>query len=422
MMKPRTLGIVAGVVILLAAGFLFNKLPQPIIEIAPEKLFSLGPLNVTNTIFTAWVMIILIGGGLYLGTRKLEMVPRGFQNVFEAVVEGFGNTVTGVAGEKNGRRFFPLVFIFFLYIVLCNWAALTPVFNHIGISEDVFHHLEEEIAHEKANGKTVTSEPHEFQGWVMKKSGITMVPPLVKTKYVKAEVPAGTPLDLQPCYISVAIAAKLERQKPACADTLPKTEGHAAELTPSAGLRALSDEGGHAVPEPLNSDEVFGFVAPFFRGVNTDINAPLSYAIWSAIFVEFWGISMLGLGTYGSKFFAFGAVLKKGPIGIIDIFVGLLELVSEFARLISFTFRLFGNIFAGEVLLFMMSFLVPFVLIDVFYALEIFVGLIQGFVFSMLTLVFAVMATSHHGDHDEHHDDHHDAGHGAPESAGAPSH
>ena len=71
-------------------------------------------------------------------------------------------------------------------------------------------------------------------------------------------------------------------------------------------------------------------------------------------------------------------------------------------RVVSFTFRLFGNVFAGEVLLLMMSFLVPLVLINVFYGLELFVGLIQAFVFAMLTLVFAQTAVSHHGDaHEE---------------------
>ena len=91
-----------------------------------------------------------------------------------------------------------------------------------------------------------------------------------------------------------------------------------------------------------------------------------------------------------------------GAAGIIDVFVGLLEFISELSRIISFTFRLFGNIFAGEVLLLMMTFLVPFVLADIFYALELFVGLIQAFVFAILTLVFAVSAvTVHGGDHDE---------------------
>ena len=85
-------------------------------------------------------------------------------------------------------------------------------------------------------------------------------------------------------------------------------------------------------------------------------------------------------------------------MGIIDVFVGLLELISEFIRVVSFTFRLFGNVFAGEVLIVMMSFLVPLLLVDIFYGLELFVGLIQAFVFAMLTLVFAQIAVAHHGD------------------------
>ena len=101
--------------------------------------------------------------------------------------------------------------------------------------------------------------------------------------------------------------------------------------------------------------------------------------------------------------------IKKGPLGLIDIFVGILEFVSELSRMVSFTFRLFGNIFAGEVLLTMMMFLVPFVLVDVFFGLELFVGLIQAFVFAMLTLVFAQTAVAHHGggEHEGHGEAHH---------------
>ena len=141
--------------------------------------------------------------------------------------------------------------------------------------------------------------------------------------------------------------------------------------------------------------------------MNTDINAPLAIAIFSFIFVEFWGLSALGPG-YLKKFFAVDA-FKKGPLGVIDIFVGLLEFVSELSRMVSFTFRLFGNIFAGEVLLTMMMFLVPFVLVDVFFGLELFVGLIQAFVFAMLTLVFAQTAVAHHGggEHEGHGEAHH---------------
>ena len=86
---------------------------------------------------------------------------------------------------------------------------------------------------------------------------------------------------------------------------------------------------------------------------------------------------------------------KGGPIGL---FVGALEMVSEAARVISFTFRLFGNIFAGEVLLIAMAFLIPLIGLVPFLGLELFVGLIQAFIFSMLTLVFAATATVSHAD------------------------
>ena len=84
----------------------------------------------------------------------------------------------------------------------------------------------------------------------------------------------------------------------------------------------------------------------------------------------------------------------KGPIGF---FVGILEGIGEIARLISFTFRLFGNIFAGEVLLIAMAFLMPIIGIIPFLGLELFVGVIQAFIFAMLTLVFASLATISHG-------------------------
>jgi F-type H+-transporting ATPase subunit a len=88
-------------------------------------------------------------------------------------------------------------------------------------------------------------------------------------------------------------------------------------------------------------------------------------------------------------------------------FVGILELLSEFIRIISFCFRLFGNIFAGEVLILMLTFLMPFLFVDVIYGLELFVGFIQASVFALLTLVFATMAVEHHGE-EEHHEAHHD--------------
>ena len=98
---------------------------------------------------------------------------------------------------------------------------------------------------------------------------------------------------------------------------------------------------------------------------------------------------------------------KLGPFELIfpftDIFVGLLELMAEFAKIISFSFRLFGNIFAGSVLLFVMGSLIPVVVQSGFLFLELLVGVIQALVFGLLTLVFMTMATMSHDEHEDEH-------------------
>ena len=137
-----------------------------------------------------------------------------------------------------------------------------------------------------------------------------------------------------------------------------------------------------------------GLLVPFLRSANTEVNTTLAIALVAMFIVHFWAFRALGFFGHVGKFLNF----KSGPIGL---FVGILEGISEIARVISFTFRLFGNIFAGEVLLVAMAFLLPLIGIIPFLGLELFVGLIQAFIFSILTLVFAAMATVSH-DAEEH--------------------
>jgi F-type H+-transporting ATPase subunit a len=129
---------------------------------------------------------------------------------------------------------------------------------------------------------------------------------------------------------------------------------------------------------------------PYLRAGTADLNTTLALAITSMFLVQFFGIKHQQLG-YFKKFINF-----SNPI---NFFVGVLETVSEFAKIVSFAFRLFGNIFAGEVLLAVIGFLVPVVAPMPFYGLEIFVGFIQALVFSMLSLVFFNMATMGHDEH-----------------------
>jgi F-type H+-transporting ATPase subunit a len=118
----------------------------------------------------------------------------------------------------------------------------------------------------------------------------------------------------------------------------------------------------------------------------------------SVILTQIFGLRERGLAYIGN-FIRFKGFSTKGiGMGFIDFAVGILELVSEVAKIISFSFRLFGNIFAGEVVLIVIISLVSLLLILPFFGLEIFVGFIQAFVFFILSLVFYSMATQSHGD------------------------
>jgi F-type H+-transporting ATPase subunit a len=165
-----------------------------------------------------------------------------------------------------------------------------------------------------------------------------------------------------------------------------------------------------ALVGPLEEDEgeheAHGYVlVPFLRAANTDLNTTLALAIVAMVMVQVYGIRELGAQEYLGKFVQTKRIGDGQPMGLIDLFVGGLESISEFAKIISFTFRLFGNIFAGQVLLFVMAFLIPFVFFGVliFWGLEIFVGAIQALVFMMLTFVFLSMAMTGHGDHEGQH-------------------
>jgi len=136
--------------------------------------------------------------------------------------------------------------------------------------------------------------------------------------------------------------------------------------------------------------------AAFLRPAGTDLNMPLALALVSFVFVEALGIRTFGLRYFG-KFIRVGNLLR-GRIftGLIDLFVGLLEAVSELVRVVSFTFRLFGNMLAGEILLLVSAFLVAFVFTVPFYGLELLVGFVQALIFAGLTLVFASVALTPH--------------------------
>lgn len=200
------------------------------------------------------------------------------------------------------------------------------------------------------------------------------------------------------CYTGVGLA-------PWLAD-----EGGSDDHGDDAGEEHADEEHGipsHPAPSSEEAKLVPWVVLPFVRVPSTDLNMTLSIALVAFVMIQFIGFRALGIG-YLTKFFNF-RTLFTSPLGGIDVAVGLLELIGDFAKILSFSFRLLGNIFAGSILLFVMSFLVP-ILPWPFFILEFFVGIIQALVFALLTAIFMNLATASHG-HDEHHDEEHASEH-----------
>jgi F-type H+-transporting ATPase subunit a len=190
------------------------------------------------------------------------------------------------------------------------------------------------------------------------------------------------------CYVSnggVSLITGYRVGDPECPIKIAGADAKSADLVSSEGT----------------DPKAGAIVVPFLRRPTSDLSTTLALALIAFIAIEFWGIQANG-GHYFQKFLDFGNLRKggmmKGFIGYINFVVGGLELLSELIRIMSFAFRLFGNMFAGTILVFVMSFLVPMFLPTVFVALEFGVAVIQAFVFLMLITVFTSLAVaSHHG-------------------------
>lgn len=262
---------------------------------APEVIFHLGSIPITNTLLNTLLVDFIIIGFALLASRKLSEVPGKLQNFTEYVVESSFNLTSSIAGKRTSM-IFPFFMTFFLFIFIANFTNLIPGINTFGIEE---------------------------------------------------------------------------------------------------GDRFV----------------------PFFRGTTSDLNTTLALAIISLTATHAMSIKTLGITEYLSRFIPFFPFLisvlrgkpkfsldTSGPINMfmsilnpfILVFVGVLELISEFVKLISLSFRLFGNIYAGEVVLRTVSNIFAFIAPIPFLMLEVVVGFVQALVFSMLTMVFMVLLTTPH--------------------------
>lgn len=274
------------------------------VSIAAETLFSIGPLNVTNSFLTMLMVMVFT---LLLGTwiaRRATLKPHGYgQFIFEGFVDFMLGIVENTAGKRVGRRIWPLIGSLFVFIILSNYSGLLPGVGTIG----VYHEEEEDLS------------------------------------------------------AQVAYVAQPDAQGPAIAQ---------------------EDEGHHEV------------LVPLFRSPSADLNMTLAMAILAIGIVQVAGIMAHGVG---------GRIKHMAdPWWIFP-----LELIAEVSRIVSLSFRLFGNVFAGEVLVAVMvgiaaatwfaiaTLAVP----TVFLFLEVLFGFVQALVFALLTLIYLALAVAGHDEH-----------------------
>lgn len=143
-----------------------------------------------------------------------------------------------------------------------------------------------------------------------------------------------------------------------------------------------------------------GSLTPWFRPPTTDLNLTFAMALVVVVVCQIVGFATLGAGMHLGKYFKFRELFTHGASGPIEFFVGLVEIITEISRLLSFAFRLFGNIFAGSAVLAVFGFLTVGLGNVIFIPLELFVAFVQALVFALLTLVFLEMASSGHDQHE----------------------
>ncbi|GMQ77582.1 MAG: F0F1 ATP synthase subunit A [Anaerolineae bacterium] len=316
--------------------------------------------GITNTFISAvvaWILVMIIGISLRARSRTPDEVPSGFYNLFEWLVEGMQNYSINMSGAKKARDFLPFFITFLLYILLANMMELVPGVDSIGFYE----YLPELKAVEAAELKVEVDG--EFES------------PEAEEEYIQEQEEFFDELNLGNFKNNVMLLKAPDNAK----------EGDFDPSDPRAGT------------DPETADWT---VVSFLRAAATDINFTLAMALVAMFMVQYYGFKYLG-PKYLRKFFAFSIDdMAKSPINIMDPAVGLLELVGEITRIISFSFRLLGNIFAGQVLLFVIAFIIPVANI-IFYGLEFFVFIIQAAVFGLLAIIFMTGATESHDDHDE---------------------
>jgi F-type H+-transporting ATPase subunit a len=312
---------------------------SPLVVLPGEPTgLAIGGFEITNTVLATLltdVVLILLAFGAYRFSKSGKEVPGGFHNFFEMLVEFLWNSVSGSAG-KWAKRIFVIPATIFLLVFVANMIKMLPGFESIGYMKE---------AHGSYGYKAVELIPGSFY-----------------------TIDKGQPIS----------------------EAAHTTEADTAHTEEAA-------EESHAGATEVSPDKYYE-VVPFLRGSATDLNFTFALAAIAVVATQVYGVWALGPGYFG-KFFQFKRLVSPSPFGTLDFGVGLLEVILELAKILSFGFRLFGNIFAGALLLSIVGALTAVVVPAGLYLFEVFFGIIQAYVFFLLATTFMSGATiSHHAE------------------------
>ncbi len=315
---------------------------SPHVLLPAEKFSPNGFL--TNTLVAtiiADVLIILLALAIRRAATSGNLIPRGIPGAIEALLEVLYNLTESTAG-KYARKIFPWFATITLLLLFVNWMSLIPGVESIGSFQPHHVHIEKTAS---TTGDTTEHEETEHEE-----------------------------------------------------DNHGDDHGH-----DRGDFDAICQETRFLIFTSVSgAPDCSSAIVPYVRVASTDLNFTAALAVISVVMTQVIGVQALGVG-YFTKFWNTSTLFSKPIFGVIDFAVGLLEVVSEFSKILSFSFRLFGNMFAGAVLLFVIGSLVPVFVQSIFLMLEFFVGLIQAIVFGMLTMTFMSQATQGHHGEEEHH-------------------
>lgn len=345
--------MIAGAVLAFVVGGIFKPAPPAVILPAEPawpslKLFPLfgQEFFISNTMVSAFIVALLLIALVFLVIQPFvksgSLVPTGAYNLVEMGIEFLWDMAEQAAGARWAKEIFPITATIFIVVLSVNLFGLVPIHETIGYTK---------ISHGSAKGyhTEVWGGVHILNGGVQ-----------------------GTAEDQ---------AAAIEAS----------TAGHEGETHEAEG--ATTEEAEHYWSSEAPC--LYCEVVPSLRRASTDLNFTLALAVITMLAVQVMGFRALGL-DYFSKFFNLKTIINKPFFGLMDFIVSLLELISELAKNLSFSLRLFGNMFAGGLLLAILGSLTVFFVPGLLVGLEVVVGAIQAYVFSALALTFMSQATVSH--------------------------